>query len=314
MEIRITETLVSQPSWIILCFSVGTLSVLRLFLSILRGLYSFLRPSKNVVDFGKWAVVTGPTDGIGKAMAFELARRGLNLVLVGRNPIKLSQLCAEMKAQVPSVELKTVVMDFAEDIGEGIRELKGATKDVDVGILLNNAGLMQTAPTFLHEIDGKFWSDIINVNVVVPTIISTVLLPGMLERRKGAIINIGSGNTTIPAFPLFSVYSSTKRYIRCFSKCLHTEYRQRGIHVQCQIPWIVATKMVPTFKPSMFVPTPSQYANSALRCVGYGSEVMPYWSHVLQTVLMQFPADFIMNWATFKSLMDVRNQMKRQGV
>ncbi|CAA6668244.1 unnamed protein product [Spirodela intermedia] len=126
-------------------------------------------------------------------MAFELARRGLNLVLVGRNPDKLSRVSSKMKAEVPGVE-----------------NLKDAIKEIDVGILVNNAGLSLIKPMFFHGIDEKIWGKIVRVNLVTPTVVTTTVLPSMLQRRRCAIINIGPGSTVILSFPLYAVYTGIK--------------------------------------------------------------------------------------------------------
>ncbi|CAA6673987.1 unnamed protein product [Spirodela intermedia] len=307
MERSLLETLQSQPSWVLVCLSLGTLSTFRFFISILQLVYIFLLSSKNLIDYGQWAIVTGPTDGIGKAMAFELARRGLNLVLVGRNPDKLSRASSEMKAEVPGVELKTVVIDLSGDLSEGIRNLKDVIKEIDVGILVNNAGLSQKKPMFFHEIDEEMWGKIVRVNLVAPTVVTAAVLPSMLQRRRGAIINIGSGSTVIPSFPLYAVYTGTKGYISSLSKSLHAEYKQSGIHAQCQIPFYVVTNITPTLRPSFFIATPSQYACSAIRCIRYGPECIPYWSHFILYYLVQLsPADCIVNRVLLRSALQKR--------
>ncbi|KAK3223530.1 hypothetical protein Dsin_010555 [Dipteronia sinensis] len=80
----------------------GSIYVSKCFISFLNLVYvNFLRPSKNLKKYGSWALVTAPTDGIGKAFAFELARKGLNLVLVGRNPDKLNDVSDLIRAKVP---------------------------------------------------------------------------------------------------------------------------------------------------------------------------------------------------------------------
>lgn len=71
----------------------------------------FLRPPKNLKEYGSWAIITGSTDGIGKAMAFELASKGLNLLLVGRNPLKLEATSKEIR-DGHDVEVKFVVIDM----------------------------------------------------------------------------------------------------------------------------------------------------------------------------------------------------------
>ena len=80
----------------------------------------FLRPPKNLKEYGSWAIITGSTDGIGKAMAFELASKGLNLLLVGRNPLKLEATSKEIRDRL-DVEVKFVVIDMQKVKGEGCK-------------------------------------------------------------------------------------------------------------------------------------------------------------------------------------------------
>lgn len=96
-----------------LLVAVGTLVVVREALSFLYVLYKgMIRPPKKLTKYGKWAVVTGATDGIGKAVSFELARRGCSVVLVSRTQSKLDAVAAELKDTCPNVEVKTEAVDF----------------------------------------------------------------------------------------------------------------------------------------------------------------------------------------------------------
>ena len=210
---KMVLSILAQPPWALLCLSFGVLSVSRFLFSIFRSIYVlFLRPGKNLSQYGKWAVITGSTDGIGKAMAFELARRGFHLVLLGRNPEKLDQVFKEISDEVSEVEIKNVVMDFSGDLTEGIILLKDTIKDMDVGLLVNNAGVTQISPRFFDEVDLDMWENIVNVNVVAPTVITAAVLPYMLKRRRGAIVNVGSAVThVVPSYPLYSVYAASKR-------------------------------------------------------------------------------------------------------
>lgn len=208
----IFEQLKSQPTWLLVLFSLGSLSLLRLSLSILKWVYvNFLRPGKNLKKYGSWAVITGPTDGIGKAFAFQLARKGLNLVLVGRSPNKLDEVSASIKSKSGSTQIKTVVVDFSGDLDDGVSRIKDAIQGLDVGLLINNVGVSYPYARFFHEVDEKLLNDLIKVNVVGTTKVTQAVLPGMVERKKGAIVNIGSGAAiVIPSDPLYSVYAASK--------------------------------------------------------------------------------------------------------
>ncbi|GER31329.1 very-long-chain 3-oxoacyl-CoA reductase 1 [Striga asiatica] len=295
----IFEQLKSQPLWLIIPISLGLLSLLKLTLSIFIWVYvNFLRPGKNLKKYGSWALVTGPTDGIGKAFAFQLARKGLNLILVGRNPSKLEEVSGSIKSKYGSVQIKSVVVDFSGDLNDGVSRIKEAIQGVDVGVLINNVGVSYPYARFFHELDDKLLSDLIKVNIEGTTKVTQAVLPGMVERKRGAIVNIGSGAAIIiPADPLYSVYAATKAYIDQFSRCLYVEYKKSGIDVQCQVPLYVATKMASIRRSSFFVPSADGYARAALRWIGYEPRCTPYWPHsLLWTLANSLPDSIIDAW------------------
>jgi 17beta-estradiol 17-dehydrogenase / very-long-chain 3-oxoacyl-CoA reductase len=105
---------------------------------------------------------------------------------------------------------------------------------LDVGILINNVGVCYPYASLFHKVDSQLLKNLIAVNVENTTRIIHTVLPGMLKRKKSAIVNIGSGATLIPSSPLYTVYVATKAYVDQFSKSLYVEYKQSGFDVQCQ--------------------------------------------------------------------------------
>ena len=206
------DALKNQPFWAVGLFLLGFLSFFKTCIALLRWVYvSFLRPRKNLKKYGAWALVTGPTDGIGKAFAFELAREGLNLVLVGRNVDKLDDISREIRSKYAKIETKTVVVDFSGDLSEGVKKIGEAIEALDVGILINNVGVSYPYARYFHEVDDELLKNLIKVNVEGTTKVTQVVLPGMIGRKRGAIINIGSGAATvIPSDPLYAVYAASK--------------------------------------------------------------------------------------------------------
>lgn len=194
---------------------IGFTTVSKTLLRFLKWVWlNFLRPPKNLIkEYGSWAVVTGSTDGIGKALAFELAANGLNLVLVGRNPLKLEAVSRELRERYGDrVEVKDIVIDLDKVEGEEIvRIMEKGTKDLDVGVLINNAGLSNRYAKFFHEIDVEVRNSMIKVNVEATSWMTRAVLPGMLKKKKGAIVNIGSGSSVCASsYPLFATYAATK--------------------------------------------------------------------------------------------------------
>eukprot|EP01018_Ginkgo_biloba_P037171 Gb_11014 [translate_table: standard] len=272
----------ASPERIILLLvgALGLLSILNTFSAITRWIWvTFLRPGKNLSKYGSWAIVTGPTDGIGRAFTFQLARRKLNLVLVGRSPSKLKDLGDELQSKYKT-QVKNVVVDFAGDLIEGMSRVEEAIDGLDVGILINNVGVSYPYARFFHEVDADLLKNLIAVNVEGTTRMVQTVLPGMLKKKKGAIVNVGSGAATvIPSDPLYTVYAATKAYVDQFSRSLYVEYKHSGIDVQCQVPLYVATKMASIKKASLLVPSADTYAHSALRWIGYEPRCTPYWLH-----------------------------------
>uniref|UniRef100_A0A453IFI1 Uncharacterized protein n=1 Tax=Aegilops tauschii subsp. strangulata TaxID=200361 RepID=A0A453IFI1_AEGTS len=194
------------PAWFLWLASLGALYVAAFLPRLLVYLTHCLRRPEDLrLRYGTWAVVTGPTSGIGRSVALELARRGLNLVLVD--------------------------LDAAN-----LHEVSGTIMSLDVGILVNNAGIAKPGAVFLHEADVEAWVRMIRVNLWAVTEVTAAVLPGMLRRGRGAIVNMGSASSEgINSFPLHTMYSATKRYVAQFSRSLYVEYKSKGIDVQCQL-------------------------------------------------------------------------------
>ncbi|KAK3002368.1 hypothetical protein RJ639_020323 [Escallonia herrerae] len=299
MELCFTEQLKSQPIWLLPLLALGSFSLLRLSFSFLSWVYvNFLRPPKNLKKYGSWALVTGPTDGIGKGFAFQLARKGLNLILVGRSPDKLRDVSDSIRVKFGQTQIKNVVVDFSGDLDQGVERIREAIEGLDVGVLINNVGISYPYARFFHEVDEKLLADLIKINVEGTTKVTQAVLPAMLKRKKGAIVNIGSGAAiVIPSDPLYAVYAATKAYIDQFSRCLYVEYKKSGIDVQCQVPLYVATKMASIKRSSFFVPSTDGYARAAMRWIGYEPRCTPYWPHsVLWGLALSLPESVIDAW------------------
>ncbi|KAA8533249.1 hypothetical protein F0562_033218 [Nyssa sinensis] len=239
-------------------------------------------------------------DGIGKSLAFELASKGLNLVLVGRNPSKLEVTSNEiLERNGGQVKIRTVIIDFAKLSGEEIaKRIEEGIKGLDVGVLVNNVGLANPYARFFHEADLEMTKSILRVNIEGTTWVTLAVLPGMLKKKRGAIVNIGSGScVAVPSWPLYTIYAATKAYITMFSKSISVEYKQHGIDIQCQIPLLVATKMAAIKRSSFFVPSAETYSKASLRAIGYEQVCVPYWPHHVQWRLLHVLPDAYLNWS-----------------
>lgn len=130
---------------------------------------------------------------------------------MGRNPDKLKEVSESIKSKYGSTQIKNVVVDFSGDLDDGVSRIKEAIQGLEIGVLINNVGVSYPYARFLHEVDDKLLSNLIKVNVEGTTKVTQAVLPGMVERKRGAIVNIGSGAAiVIPSDPLYSVYAATK--------------------------------------------------------------------------------------------------------
>lgn len=242
----------------------------------------FVRSGVNVVKLGDWAVVTGATDGIGKGFAKDLASRGINVVLVSRTLAKLQDVAAEIEEKY-KVKTRVIAVDFNDadtvfdKISEGIKDLPGS-----IGLLVNNVGMGYDHPEYFLEIDncGDFSRNMVSCNVSSVLNVTRAILPSMVERRKGAVINLSSF-AALQSTPLLSVYSSTKAFVIQFTKDLQIEYQKRGITVQALTPCFVVSKMSKVRSPTLFAPSPESYVKSALSTLGVSTVCTGYWPHDL---------------------------------
>nr|CAD7392663.1 unnamed protein product [Timema cristinae] len=233
-------------------------------------------------------VVTGSTDGIGKAYAYELAHRGVNIVLISRNIDKLNQVASEIKTNF-NVETKVIAADFSK--GQQVfNNIEIELKDIPVGILVNNVGRQYSYPMYLGEVPQQELWDILNINIGATTMMTRMLLPQMQQRKKGAIVNVSSGSELQP-LPLMTVYAASKVFVKSFSDGLRFEYQDDGITVQHLSPLFVNTKMNAFShrlqESSIFVPNATTYAHYAVNTLGKVNTTTGYWAHGIQVKLTQ---------------------------
>lgn len=276
---------------VIASLAITALLFLRVALSILTFIYVyFIRPGRNVRKYGQYAIVTGATDGIGKAYAFELASKGMDLILVSRTQSKLDDVRKEIIDTFGgkrNVDVVTCAMDLTKVSDADVESFSRLIADKDIGILVNNAGMSLDHPDYLETTEASFNQDLIGINVYAPTVLTRAVLPGMKSRMRGVIVNLGSANGILPAVPLLSVYAGSKAYINQFSRSMDEELKSFNIRVHDQCPFFVTTKISKIRKPRLDAPTPKAWAKAAVKQIGYETDRTPYWSHGLMLLVIK---------------------------
>jgi short-subunit dehydrogenase len=181
------------------------------------------------------ALVTGASSGLGVELARALARRGHNLILVARRTQLLEELAAELE-----VRAECLTCDLGDPAARAalLKDIEALGLDVD--ILVNNAGL-GTAGSFQHS-DVEVQQTIVRVNVEAMVGLTGALLPAMVERGRGGVLNVGS-TTGFQPVPNNATYSATKAFVLSWTESLHTELSGTGVTATVVCPGPVKTEI-----------------------------------------------------------------------
>src|SRR3954447_3795487 len=178
------------------------------------------------------ALITGASSGIGEQFARQLAARGHNVVLVARRADRLERLAADLPTQAHAVPC-----DLATDAAALPKRV--ADLEVEVDLLVNNAGFGTSGPFLDHDPTRDAMQVRVNCEAVVT--LTHGFLPGMVERRRGGVINVASSAGMQP-IPYESVYAASKAFALNFTDALHTELRGSGVRVMSVNPGPVPTE------------------------------------------------------------------------
>jgi len=187
---------------------------------------------------GKIAFITGATSGIGEASAYALAEQGSNLIITARRSNILEKLETAIKAKY-GVKVFTIKLDVKnkQEVEWAINSLPDEWKNID--ILLNNAGLAKGLNK-IYEDDIENWEEMIDTNVKGLLYVTRAIVPGMVERESGHIINIGS-TAGHEAYPKGHVYCATKHAVNAITKSLRIDVIDKNIKVSSVDPGAVET-------------------------------------------------------------------------
>ncbi|KAI9683532.1 MAG: hypothetical protein M1822_006072 [Bathelium mastoideum] len=247
------------------------------------GLPKYLR--KNANGESSWALVTGASDGIGKLLSNELAARGFNVVLHGRNEAKLARVRKEIEAAHPQQHFKIVTADASAFSTADIDRIASLVADLPLTVLINNVG--GTAPlssNFKHfedttsvEIQALY-----SLNVQFPLQLTQALLPQFQRQNKPTLVlTCGSGAQV--GQPYIAAYSGCKGALHPWNRALAAEQRKARLHVDVTEVVVGPTytqqlQKDPKFSANLMMPTADVMARAVLARVGHGHiSVTPYF-------------------------------------
>ena len=187
---------------------------------------------------GKTALITGAGRGIGRATAIAFAKEGINLGLLGRTIENLEAVASELQTYGVKVSIAAADVSNMESVNTAVEKIRGELGPID--ILVNNAGISKFGK-FL-EVDPEDWAKIIQVNVMGVYYVTRAVLPDMIQKNAGDIINISSTAGQKGA-PVTSAYSASKAAVIALSESLMLEVRKQNIRVVTLTPSTIATDM-----------------------------------------------------------------------
>ncbi|KAK2871727.1 hypothetical protein FQN49_002883 [Arthroderma sp. PD_2] len=296
--------------WVKAFAAIGIATAFYVLLSLLSVMFTFLRPSRlpKYLHDGKdsYAFITRATDGVGRSMAYELAKSGFNLVLHGRNSEKLHAISEDLHDRYPAMKTRNFVCDASKDLLEPsvLLGLHKILQDIHLTILVNNVGGMGCLPPVnLFKAYGSYTGEqidiVLNVNIRFMTQLTRILLPLLdhtvpatgsqkAKRQPSLILNMGSVGAH--GSPYVSVYAGTKAFVASFSNSLSMEMRMEGKDINVQVLVLGETRSGSHIvKKGFLIPDSDTYARSALKRVGSDRHaiISGYFPHWIATTMVQ---------------------------
>ncbi|MDK2945748.1 MAG: uncharacterized protein PWP02_429 [Thermosipho sp. (in: thermotogales)] len=174
-------------------------------------------------------LITGGTSGIGEEFAYQLARKGLNLIIIGRDPNRLERVYKNSKNINKKIDIELIKFDLTQDIDL----LLDILNKFEIDHLINNAGFGWYGEFFTAN--PEIYQKMISLNINTLTTLSHYYSKKFIEKKKGGIINVGSVAGFLP-IPHFAVYGATKAYVYNFTLALWAELKKHNVHAMCLAP------------------------------------------------------------------------------
>ena len=248
-------------------------------------------------------LITGASAGIGAELARAFAREGHALTLVARRRAKLAALAAELERE-HYVDVRTIVQDLAKPTGPGA-VVKAAQADGPIGILVNNVGVIDVGPFSRSRTDALV--NMANLNVRALTELTSLVVPGMVRRGFGRILNVASLAAFQPV-PGMAAYAATKAYVLALTEALSEELKGSGVTVTALCPGVTDTDMASDIQagastklPKQLVSDPADVAAEGVKALmagqvvvvpGFPNQITAAWAQVTPRWLTRYVAGF----------------------
>ncbi len=227
------------------------------------------------------ALITGATAGIGAAYARLLAKEGFDLVLVARDLPRLKGVAKEL-SKLYKIKAETIKADLTKPAQLAKVEKRLANNSKPIEVLINNAGFGLKDSFLVSNLARE--QELLDVLVTAPMRLSHAVLPGMIKRNSGSIVNVSS----VASFIAGGTYSAAKSYLTVFSEYLHTELRDTNIKVSALCPGFTRTefhargKMKMSGLPDYMWTAVDQVVAKSWRYVKAGKLIcIPGWQYML---------------------------------
>lgn len=295
--------------WNQLFLAVGVLVVTQTAYSFLRLAVIYFGPSRvkrYLHSPNSYALITGATDGIGKAVAKELYQKGFNLILHGRNEEKLRKVQEEIESSGGAKDIKLWVVN-ANEPAVDFEAAAAQWVGLEVTLVINNVG---SAPVRQTTIDGIPSSELLNDvqrNALFPLLLTRAVLP-ILRRLSGPteIVFVGSLSSAYP-IPRIIPYGATKSFLRQLSGALGSDEAFRLPHAPnvSTIYMDVGSVTSASHKAenSLFTPSSEVFGKHFVQCIGCGlPAIIPYWLHALQACSAAILPESMLKKELFKAM------------
>lgn len=260
------------------------------------------RQKQFCARYGPWAVVTGASSGIGKAIATNLAQTGLNLVLVARSRNILEEMAASFST-LYGAEVRVVCLDLALETAS--KELETASDDLDIGLLVAGAGF-GTSGSFL---DSNLEQEVEMLAVNCRALLSASLSFGrkFAKRGRGGMI-LMSSIVGFQGMPYAAHYAATKAYVQTLAEALNTEFAAHGVDVLAAAPGPINSGFADRAKMQMGKALqPEEIAQPILDALGRKATILPgFLSKLLVYSIAPLP-----RWARIRIMGSVMSGMTK---